>query len=304
LSTEEDLRAARAGGPAAELAQLESDLQKSAAELARLRREREALSRLVEKKAASRQELEAARVALEQAEAQARLLEARKADLQRRARLDLDRLQLALQRIESQMRAAEEQVRGAQLAAPAAGTAYLIRVRPRDFVRTGDLLAEIADLDRIRVRILVDEPELGALEAGQPVEVTWDALPGEVWKGRTESVPRAVVQRGARSVGEVLCSVDAPGGKLLPNTTVNVLIQTRTRDNVLTIPRAAVRVDGNVRSVFLIDGDRLRRREVRVGLASATEFEILEGLREGDRVALPGDFEQRDAMQVRVAASR
>ena len=46
------------------------------------------------------------------------------------------------------------------------------------------LLAEMADLHKIRVRAFIDEPELGSLEPNQPVKITWDALPSRVWQGK------------------------------------------------------------------------------------------------------------------------
>jgi HlyD family secretion protein len=184
------------------------------------------------------------------------------------------------------------------------GTLFALPVRLRDFVRTGDVLAEVADLSHVRVRAFVDEPELGSLEAGQAVEITWDAAPGRTWSGRTEQIPKAVVARGSRSVGEVLCSVENAKQDLLPNTNVNLLIRVRERSNALVVSRGAVHVEGNKRVVYVLEGDRLRRREVRVGIASATKFEVLDGLSEGQRVALPGDVILRDGLEVRAVAPK
>jgi HlyD family secretion protein len=304
LAAEEALRAARAGGPVAEVAQLESDLRKSAAELARLRREREALARLLAKQAATQDELDRNQLDLERAEAQARLLQQKKEDLARRLQTDQGRAALLVDRGRSEVASLEEQVHSAHLTSPVDGTLFALPVRLRDFVRTGDVLAEVADLSHVRVRAFVDEPELGSLEAGQAVEITWDAAPGRTWSGRTEQIPKAVVARGSRSVGEVLCSVENAKQDLLPNTNVNLLIRVRERSNALVVSRGAVHVEGNKRVVYVLEGDRLRRREVRVGIASATKFEVLDGLSEGQRVALPGDVILRDGLEVRAVAPK
>jgi HlyD family secretion protein len=299
LDAEEQLRAARAGGPAEERAQLESDLRKAEAELAKLRRERDALARLLEKKAATRDEVEQSRVALERAEAQMKYLHQRKEELSRQARLDVERAGLAAERARQEVRSLEDKVRSAELRPPVEGTLYSLPVRRGDFVKTGDVLAEVAALERVRVRAFVDEPELGLLEIGQAVEITWDALPGRVWTGRTENVPKNVVARGARSVGEVLCSVENARLELLPNTNVNVVIRMRERAGVLAVPRGAVRAEGHKRYVFVLDGSTLRRREVKLGMAGAAKFEILSGLKEGERVALPGEAELKDGLAVK-----
>jgi multidrug efflux pump subunit AcrA (membrane-fusion protein) len=121
-------------------------------------------------------------------------------------------------------------------------------------------------------------------------------------------IPKQVVPHNTRSVGEVLCSVSNDKLELLPNINVNVRINSRERIGVLSIPRGAVQMDGTHRYVYVItDGTlgvnqtRLEKREIRVGIASATDYEILSGLIEGDKVALPGDVELKDGMAVRVA---
>jgi len=187
----------------------------------------------------------------------------------------------------------------ATVAAPVDGTLYALPVRAGDYVKVGDELAEMADLHRVRVRAYVDEPDLGALAAGQPVEITWDAMPSKLWTGITEQIPKQVVPHGARSVGEVLCSVDNNKLELIPNINVNVRIRVRSQTNALVVPRSAVRSEGSHHYVFVVDGDRLRQREITVGIASATMYEVTSGIREGERIALPGDVEFKDGMQVR-----
>ncbi len=96
-------------------------------------------------------------------------------------------------------------------------------------MKAGDPLAEMADLHHVRIRAFIDEPELGQIAVGQPVEILWDAHPGRVWTGKTEVLPKQVVNRGTRSVGELLCSVTNDRLDLLPNTTVDVRIQVGER---------------------------------------------------------------------------
>jgi HlyD family secretion protein len=299
LRAEEDLRAARAGGAPAEIAQLESDLRKAEAELARLRQERAALERLAAKQAATRDELDQNKLALERAEAQQRLLQQKKEDLGRRAKVDVEGAALAVERARNEVRNFEEHVRSATVVAPVDGTAYSLPVRAGDFVQVGDLLAEVADLRRVRARVFVDEPEMGWLEAGQRVEITWDAMPGRAWNGIAEHIPKAVVARGTRSVGEVLCSIENEKRELPPNINVNVQIRVRERANALVVPRAAVRVDGTERFVFVVDGNTLKKRPVRVGIAGSAAYEVLEGLADGDRVALPGATELKEGLTIR-----
>jgi HlyD family secretion protein len=157
----------------------------------------------------------------------------------------------------------------------------------------------MADLHDIRVRAFVDEPDLGRIEPNQEIQVTWDAKPGRTWTGRTQQIPKQVVPHGMRSVGEVLCSVDNGKLELLPNINVEVTVLILERRDVIVVPRAAVREDAGKRYVFVVDGEKLQRREISVGIASASKYEVLSGLTLHDKIALPGDQDLRDGMTIR-----
>jgi HlyD family secretion protein len=298
IAAEEDLRAARAGGPAGEVAQLEGDLRKAQVNLASLEHAQDALKRLVAQHAATQDELDQNRLAVERAKAELQTLEQRKADLARRAGLGVQRDQLRVQQAREQIENLGRKVNSSEVTSPVDGTLYSLPVHAGDYIQVGAVLAEAADLRRVRVRAFVDEPDLGWLEPNQEVEVGWDALPGRVWTGRTEQIPKQVVPHGARSVGEVLCSMNNDKLELIPNTNVDVRIRVRARPNALVVPRVAVHSDDSHHFVFLIQNGRLHQRVIQVGIANATEYEVLSGLNEGDRVALPGEVELRDGMDV------
>ena len=311
VAAEEDLRSARAGGRADEKARLEADLRKAELDRDRLRREREALERLLAKQAATRDELDQNQLALARAEADVVRLRKANEEFARSAGLLAERARLLIEQYRTEIRSLEEKVRSAEVTAPIDGTLYSLPVKERDYVQVGALLAELADLRRVRIRAFIDEPELGSLEPGQPVVITWDALPGQSWQGRTEMIPKQVVARGTRSVGEVLCSVENEKLRLLPNINVSVRINIREKVNVLTVPRGAIETEGQRHFAYLVEGGglpgvtpHLRKREVQVGISSATRLEITSGLKEDDVLALPGDTELRDGMPVRVFQAR
>ena len=202
---------------------------------------------------------------------------------------------------QSQIQSLAEKVRSATIVADGDGTLYSLPVHPGDYVKVGDVLAVMADLHHVRVRAFVDEPDLGELAPNQEVEVTWDAKPGLMWAGHTEQIPKQVVPRGERSVGEVLCTVDNAKLDLLPNVNVDVRILVRKRNNVLVVPRAAVLEDKGQFYVYLLNDGTIKRRQITLGIASASKYEVLNGLAINERVAVPGDEPLRDGMSVRMA---
>jgi multidrug efflux pump subunit AcrA (membrane-fusion protein) len=112
-------------------------------------------------------------------------------------------------------------------------------------------------------------------------------------------LPKQVVTRGTRNVGELLCSVTNERLDLLPNTTVDVRIRVSERPGALVVPRGAVFIDGDKRFVFRVEQDRLHRDAVKVGIANPTKMEILSGLSAGDVVALPGEVSLKENLRIR-----
>jgi HlyD family secretion protein len=305
LKAEDDLRSAMAGGKIDEAAKIASDLAKAQARRDRLQKNNEVLQRLVARQAATQDELAANDLALIEAQAEVARLSAAKQQFDRSVKLDSDQTPLRVQQIRDEVAALDEKVRQGRIVAPADGTLYSLPAKAGDYVRLGDLLAEMADLHKVRVRAFIDEPELGGLEANEPVKITWDALPNRTWVGKTEIIPKQVVRRETRSVGELLCSINNDKLELLPNINVNVRINSRERLGVLSVPRGAVEADGGRRYVFVVRKNQLgvgkstlEKREIHVGIADATNYEVVSGLQEGELVALPGDVDLRDGMTV------
>jgi HlyD family secretion protein len=299
LSAETELKNARAGGAPDEVAQLKAGLQQGRVDVANLERSEKALEGLVSKHAATTDELAQNTAALEKARSRVQELEQRKEALAQRAMTNAESADLMAKQAREQVQALEGKIRSATVVSPTDGTLYSLAVRAGDYVKVGDELAEMANLHNVRVRAYVDEPDLGRLEPNQSVQVAWDAKPGRSWPGRTQQIPKQVVPHGMRSVGEVLCSVNNDLLELLPNINVEVTILVLERRGALVLPRAAVREDDGKHYVFLFDGDRLHRRAISVGIASASKYEVLSGVTLNDRVALPGDRDLRDGMQVR-----
>lgn len=314
LRAQDDLRAAKAGGKADEAAKIAADLAKAEAASDRLQKNHDSLTRLAAGQAATKEDLAANEQALANAKAEVTRLLAVKQEFDRQARLDAERGELQVQQTLSEMAALEDKVNNGRISAPADGTLYALGrnaaalpLKAGDYVKMGDLLAEMADLHKVRVRAFIDEPDLGALEEGEPVIITWDAYPNRSWVGKTEIIPKQVVPHGTRSVGELLCAVNNDKIELLPNINVNVRINSKERMNVLAVPRGAVASEGGHRYVFVVKPNelgvgksKLEKREIKVGIADATSYEVMSGLQEGEMVALPGDADLHDGMAVQV----
>jgi HlyD family secretion protein len=179
---------------------------------------------------------------------------------------------------------AREILANANITSAITGTVYSVPISPYDFVNVGADLVLIANLDAVQIRAFFDEPDIGQLRAGQPVDVTWDAKPGMSWRGRVEQPPLTVVPQGSRTVGECLITVDNSKGDLLPNTNVSVRVTTGRQDHALSIPREALHSEGEKHFVYRIVDGRAKRTLVEVGLVNLSYAQITGGLSTSDLV--------------------
>src|SRR6266852_3229491 len=92
-----------------------------------------------------------------------------KEEFDRRVKLNVQEAALKADQAQHEVASLEEKVASAELRAPVNGTLYSLPAKAGAFVSVGELLAEMADLHKVRVRAFIDEPELGALEPNQSV---------------------------------------------------------------------------------------------------------------------------------------
>jgi HlyD family secretion protein len=272
------------GGTREEVLTLDSQLIKARSARNNAQRNLDALRRLQQQGAASAGEVQQAEEASQRAQADSNLLEQKQKD--RYSKPEAAKVQAQGAEAQAAYEAAEDALSKSSVRAPFDGIVYTLPVKQGAYVQTGDLLLQEGDLSKMLVRSFVDEPEIGRLTPGQKIEVTWDALPGRIWKGAVSTIPSTVKLRGSRNVGEVTCSVDNHDLRLLPNVNVGITIITAEHGNVLTLPREAVRMDDTKPYVYQVVDNELKRRDVEVSLQNLTQVEITSGLPEHSRVAL------------------
>ena len=163
------------------------------------------------------------------------------------------------------------------------------------------------DLTQMRVIADVDEADIGQVADGQRVRFTVDAYPDDTFEGTVEQVRLEATTESSVVTYEVVITAHNPDLKLKPGLTANVTIYTLEKENALSIPTKALRfvpdagllseLDMSVasdsvpavtgkREVWVRSGQRLTPRYVTTGAASGDRTEILDGLTDGEEVAV------------------
>jgi Cu(I)/Ag(I) efflux system membrane fusion protein len=176
----------------------------------------------------------------------------------------------------------------ATYSSPIAGTVIRKPVVEGQYVEEGMTLFELADLSRVWVVASVPEQYIRSVRTGDPVEVTLDAYPGLVLKGRVGFI-EPVLDPDSRTV-RVRTELANPEGKLKPNMYARIALNRVPRE-VLVVPASAVLFTGRHPRVWVeSEPGRFAPHVVSVGLTSGAFTEILGGVQEGDMVASTGGF--------------
>jgi HlyD family secretion protein len=293
---EANVASLEAGPRPAEVTEIDTGTARAKLELQTAERELATLQRLADKQAATAAEVTVARDKVEQIKTQIAGLEKRRRNVN--AQPDISAARARLEDARVALKLAQQQAAYSEIHAPIAGAIYGLAVRPGAYLSPGDLVTNVGVMDRLRVRVYIDEPELGRVALGQPVTITWQALPDKQWMGTVEKKPTAIEALGSRQVGQVICAIENPGHLLIPGTNIDATIRTGVVEGALTLPKETLRHDASGDYVYLLKSDAIEQRRVKTGNSSVTRIQVADGLSEGDAVAMPSDTPLNVGMKV------
>jgi RND family efflux transporter MFP subunit len=202
---------------------------------------------------------------------------------------DLEAAQLNVEQARNNLTSAQMQLEETILTAPFSGTVTAVTASATEMVGTTPIVT-LADLSQPLVELYLDETDLDLIAVGYEVEVIFDALPNEIFKGHVVRVaPVLVEMEGAPTIqalatleqGETHSLWPLPGGL---NASVEVIAG--RAENVLLVPVEALReLDlGQYAVMVMVDGEP-QMRQVEVGLMDYAYAEIVSGLEQGDQVS-------------------
>jgi membrane fusion protein (multidrug efflux system) len=143
----------------------------------------------------------------------------------------------------------------------------------------------IVNIDPVRVRLKVPEKMAAWVPNGQSVTVSVDAYPDRSFAGKIWRINPSVDPQTRTFDAEAL--IDNHQGLLKPGFFVKASIPSTRTDRILFVPQNALRYAYGIYKIFrLTKGNKLKELEVKVGDHLGEDVEVIEGLNEGDRVAL------------------
>lgn len=184
--------------------------------------------------------------------------------------------------------------------APFDGLLGIRRVSPGDFVTTGQDLVNLEDVRTLKIDFKVPETLLRHLTAGQSLELTTDAYPGEAFRGTVYVVdPR--VDMTTRSV-QVRARIPNVERRLRPGMFAQVTLHLGQQERAMMIPEEAVSPTKDQTFVYRVQEGTAYRTPVQLGTRTRGSVQILSGLQEQDVIVRVGHHKLQDGGKVRAVS--
>ena len=207
--------------------------------------------------------------------------------------------------------AAQDRLRYTQIESPMDGTVIQRGIQPGEVVTPGvqatfegKPLLTVADVRVLVVKADFNQIDVARIAIGQPVSLTLDALPGRTFQGKVSRVAPASQQPKGKEIEvfPIEATVEGDAAGVRPGMTADLRVHLDRKADVLALPiEAVVRDKDNgkayVTKVTLLNGGKRKtdKVEVKTGAKNDRELEIVEGLKEGDRVLIkPGSAAENE----------
>ncbi len=185
--------------------------------------------------------------------------------------------------------------------APVSGYVGKVYVEPGQSVGPGVPVATVASYtDRVRVRVNASDQDLRFIRPGARGEVSVAAFPDTLFIGTVSRITPVLDQVSRTATVEL--SVDNRRRQLLPGMACAVRLVLEQRDSALVVPLTALFTNG-LSKIAVLDGNRARFREIRVGLVGDRSAEVISGVAPGEKVITTGKERIKDGDEVKPVES-
>ncbi|HPF20208.1 MAG TPA: efflux RND transporter periplasmic adaptor subunit [Syntrophomonas sp.] len=187
----------------------------------------------------------------------------------------------------------------------AAGMVLDLPIKEQQTVMAGASLVQIGNINDLELKTELLSDDVGAVKVGQKATISAPLLGDKVLEGKvTKIYPRAYEKVSALGVIQrrvpVLISL-SPSQLLEPGYEVQVRIETSLQQNVVTLPRTAIRVNeqGQNEVLAIIDG-KIKHSKVEIGIRNPEKAEVVSGLKAGQRVVRDASMDVKENTRVKI----
>lgn len=197
-----------------------------------------------------------------------------------------------------QMEQLEQSISDNSILAPISGQVITKNVEAGEYASPGMSLAKIVNISEIKVVVFINERHIYRINSGQIANIKADVLPGQSFQGKIGYIsPVGDENHNYR----VEVNLDAEGSKTLKaGTYVRVTLGTQDQGQGLQVPANALVTSTEKPSVYVVNGDKAKLKEVVTGRREGEMVEIVSGLQAGEEVIVAGQINLSDGRLIEV----
>jgi RND family efflux transporter MFP subunit len=199
------------------------------------------------------------------------------------------------------LKLAERQLRDASIRAPFDGYVQKRLVQLGEYVKLQAPVISVVRMDPLKLTAEIPEKMAPWVTLDQPVELRVDAYPDMSVTGKISRISPAV--NTATRAFAFEARVPNEKALLKPGTFARVHLESSKVDEVMTVAYTALQYRYGTNRVFVVEGDHLVEREIRVGDRMGDRIEVIEGLEPGETIAAKNVETLADGLKVSVDAS-
>lgn len=189
-----------------------------------------------------------------------------------------------------------------EIKAPFSGIVGLRTVSVGDYVKDGQDIVNLEEIDPLKVDFRIPEIYLKHVKAGQTLQITLDAFPGLTFTGRVFAI-NPLVDVSGRSI-VIRAQIKNEGARLRPGMFARVRLLFGEEHDSLAVPEQSLIPVGDDQYLFKVVDGRAQRAKVEIGQRRDGRVEVLQGVLAGDVVVTAGQLKLRDGMPVSILAER
>ena len=184
------------------------------------------------------------------------------------------------------------------ISSPLKGTIKTRHIKVGEFVRKGDKLVEILDIDKIIVKVNIPEQEILSIQVGQNVEVALYIMEKKTFLGRVKNIGLEADSSNRTFPVEIL--VDNKERQLRAGMLARATFTKNVDQDQIVIPRHTVLERDQGRVVYVFEDGKAFRRNITIGLSQQDQVQIVQGLNKGELIVVEGHTKLTDGEEVNV----
>ena len=184
------------------------------------------------------------------------------------------------------------------ISSPLKGTIKTRHIKVGEFVRKGDKLVEILDIDRILVKVNIPEQEILSIQVGQNVEVALYIMEKKTFLGRVKNIGLEADSSNRTFPVEIL--VDNKERQLRAGMLARATFTKNVDQDQIVIPRHTILERDQGRVVYVFEDGKAFRRDITIGLSQLDQVQVVQGLNKGELIVVEGHTKLTDGEEVNV----